>query len=493
MSLRLALGATPRRLVRQLLTESVLLSMIAGAAGVGIAWLSLRFFSTWKPPTDVPAYLPLSLDGRVLAFTVAVTLATGILFGLAPALHASRAGLVPALKESRGGASARSFLRNALVVGQIALSTVLLVGTGLFLRSLSNAHTIDLGFDPQGVVTASVDLGLQHYDEERGRVFFRQLSERLSALPGVESVGWANMLPFDLNINTTDVAPEGYEPPPGGGYPEVDRNVVSSGYFATMRIPIVDGRDFDASDTPDAPPVVIINETLAHRFWPGERAVGKRLGRTKMYEVVGVVGNGKYLSLGEDPRPFLFYSREQRGDLDMTFVVRSHAEPGAVLDEIRDEIQAMDPELPVFNVGPLVDHLRIALAPARVGAFVLGSFGLLALVLASIGLYGIVAFRVAQQTFEIGIRRALGARPGDIFRSVLRNGMALVLPGLGLGLLASIAASRLAVSVLYGISPLDPVAFLAAPVLLGSTALVACLVPARRALGVDPIEALHYE
>jgi putative ABC transport system permease protein len=493
-SLRLALGATRGRLVRQLLTESVLLSLVAGVVGIGIAWGALRVFSSLRPPTDIPIFLPLSLDGRILSFTVGVTLATGILFGLAPALQASRPALVPALKEGRGGGpSGRSVLRSALVVGQIALTTVLLVGTGLFLRSLGNAHDIDLGFDPRGVVMASVDLGLQHYEDERGRVFFRQLSERLRAIPGVESVGCANMIPFDFNINTNDVAPEGYQPPPGGGYPSVDRNVVSAGYFTTMRVPLLDGRDFSETDTADSPPVVIINETLARRFWPDDRAVGKRLGRTKMYEVVGVVGDGKYLTLGEEPRPVVFYPHSQRNDLDMTFVLRSRGEPEALLDQVREVFTSLDPDLPVYNAMPLPEHLRIALAPAQVGAALLGSFGLLALILASIGLYGIVAFRVAQQTFEIGIRRALGARPSDIVRSVLKSGMILALAGLGLGLLASAAASRLAVSLLYGTSALDPIAFAGAPLVLASSALVACLVPALRALGVDPIEALHYE
>ena len=495
VGLRLALGASRGRLVRQFLVESAVLAVLSGALGFALAFYGLRLLAAIQIPTDVPFVLPLTIDARVLAFTLVVTIATTLLVGLVPAFQGARTALVPALKDGAGLAHRRTRLRNALVASQIALSAVLLVGTGLFLRSLANAQSIDLGFDPRNTVMSSIDLGLQGYSPERGQVFFEELGERIKSLSGVESVGWANMLPFDFNINQNEIVPEGYEPPDGGGYPSVNRNVVSAGYFATMRTRLVAGRDFDARDHVDGPPVAIVNETLAEQFWPGETAVGKRLGRPGIssFEVVGVVQDGKYLTLGEDPKPFVFYPSSQRRNLDMTFVVRTRGEPAALLPEVRDVARAMDPDLPVYNVKLLEDHVQIALAPARAGAAILGSFGALALVLAAIGLYGVVAFWVSQRTHEIGIRRALGAEPSDIFKNVLRNGMLLVLPGLAVGVAASVVGARFAVSVLYGIDPLDPVAFGAALFVLAVTALVACLAPARRAVAVDPVVALRYE
>ncbi len=415
IGLRLALGATRGRLVRQLLTESLLLSLGGLSVGLVVATWCAHFLSKLGPPTDLPLSLPMALDGRVVLFALLVSLLTAILFGLLPALQSTRSNLVSSLKATGGfSATRRSRLRSGLVAGQVALSTVLLVGAGIFVRGLQSAHQVDLGFDPEGLVIASVDLDLQGYERERGLQFFDQLGERVHALPAVQSVGWVNMIPFAININQNSVAPEGFEPKADGGTPSINRNVVSSDYFDAMRIRIVSGRGFTDTDVADAPAVVTVNETLAARFWPGENAVGKRMGRPggTMMEVVGVVEDGKYLTLGEDPTPFFFYPLKQRQSLEMTLVVRTQGEPGALLERIREEVRAMDAGLPVYDVKPMDEHLRIALVPARVGASLLGSFAFLALGLAAVRSTACLPSRW----------RSSGSRSASVARLALEDG-----------------------------------------------------------------------
>ncbi len=439
--------------------------------------------------------MPLSLEGRILAFTALLGIATGVLFGLVPALHASRSDLVPALKETAGLAGAgRARPLRLLVMAQMVVSTVALVTAGLFVRSLASAQTIDVGFDPEGIVLTAVDLDLQGYELEDGRLFFRELTERVETLPGVVSVGLVENVPFDLDVEQHSMAPEGYEPPPNQGLPVIDRNVVTHSYFETMRIPLLSGRDFTDEDDAEAPPVGIVNEALAERFWPNENAIGKFVGQPgRMYEVVGVVETGKYLFLSEDPKPLFYYPFLQRASLEMTLVIRTSSRPESLLAAVRNRVHEMDPALPVFKVKTMEEHLEFALAPARAGAAFLGSFGLLALVLASVGLYGVLAFTVAARTSEIGIRRALGAQSRDVFGPVVREGLVLALSGLILGVVASVFVSRLTASVLYGIDGNDPWAFSLAILVLLLTALAASYVPARRAARVDPITALRYE
>jgi predicted permease len=496
VSLRLAIGASRLRLVRQLLTESFVLSIAAGGLGLLLAVWGMHLLGAMHVPTDVPLFLPLVADARVVAFTLAISVLTALLFGLTPALRASRPDLVPGLKDVPGSSASRhSTLRSMLVSGQVALSTVLLIGTGLFLRSLGNAHAIDVGFEGDGVVMASFDLDLQGYDEQHGVVFLEQLLARLRTRPEVSNVAFVDMVPFGLDINTHAVAPEGYEKPADTALPAIHRNIVSEGYFETMRTELLSGRDFTERDDSDSPPVVIINQALAERFWPSDGAVGKRLGRPggTMYQVVGVVETGKYLTLGEDPKPFLFYPFRQRSDFSTTVVARVGGDPSTFLPSLREEVLALDSTLPVYNLKSVSEHVEIATAPAAVGAALLGSFGTLAVVLASIGLYGVMAFTVAQRTSEIGIRRALGATNAHILGTTAGRGALIAGSGLLAGLVMSFLTSRVAVSVLYGISPSDPIVYLGAALVLSLSAIVACYFPARRGLDVDPIVALRYE
>jgi len=494
IAVRLALGATRGTLIRQFLVESLLLSSIAGAIGMTGAWWCAYALRGIGPPIDLPLALPMTLDLRVLGFAVSVSLLTGLLFGLAPALETSRSDLVPSLKASLGGwTKRRSRLRFALVAGQVALSTTLFVGAGLFVRGLSNGRDADLGFVADGLLIASLDLSLHGYSGEEATDFFDDLGARVAALRGVESSAWANMIPFDIDINQNNVAPEGFEPTSSSGTPSINRNVVSRDYFDTMRIRIVAGRGFEATDHAESPPVVVVNETLAARFWPGESPVGKRMGRPggTMMEVVGVVEDGKYLTLGEAPTPFFFFPLEQRPTRDMTLVVRAAEPPYSLVEPIRTEARKLAPGLPLYDVKPMSEHLQIALAPARAGVSLLGFFSLLALALAALGLYGVLAFSVAEQRFEIGLRRALGAEARDILKSVLGRGLRLTVAGLAVGLVASVGLGWLAASVLYGVDPVDPLVSLAAVLVLLATALAASYVPAQRAIEVDPVTALR--
>jgi predicted permease len=376
--------------------------------------------------------------------------------------------------------------RSALLPLQIAITTVLL-GAGLFLRSLERARHIELGFDPDGLMVASLDLGLQGYDRDAGKEFLRRVLDRVSALPGVESVSLASAIPLELNITRISVQPEGQVPLPGAAPPSVDFAVVHSGYFRTLRAPLLERRDFSLEDRAGSRPVVLVNEILADRYWPGESAVGKRISPASgpPHEVVGVVKAGKYLTLGEEPKPFLFFPFEQSEALAMTVVVRA-ARPAALLDVLRREIQQRDASLPVYNAKTMEEHLRLALLPGRAGAALLGSFGSLALLLAAVGLYGLLAYTVSERNHEFGVRRALGAPIRSVIWVAIRRAMAFVLLGLAGGTLVSLAASRLTASLLYGVRPSDPFTYAVVFLLLSGLSLVASLVPAYRAARVDP-------
>ncbi|MCH8948204.1 MAG: ABC transporter permease [Acidobacteria bacterium] len=501
IAVRLALGAGRGRLVRQLLTESLLLSLLAGVAGVLLAVWTSRLLMAFQPPLSFSLALDLGFDYRVLAFAFGVTLATGIIFGLAPALQATKPNLVVALKEvGAGGAGGyrRSYLRNGLVVTQVALSVLLLAGAGLFLRSLANAGTIDVGFDPENVLLVSLDLGLQGYDEVRGRVFYQQLQERLEKHPQIESASVARSLPLGLGGARRTVAIEGYQPAPGEDM-EHHFNVVGPRYFETLRIPIVRGRSFTDQDSKNAPGVVIVNQAFARRFWPGENPIGKRLTAQNPQdeyplEIVGVAKSGKYITLGEDPRPYIYYPhRQQFYQPAMDLLVRATGNPSALTDAVRGEVRALDPTLAAYSVRTLTEHMGVSLLPVRMAATLLGIFGFLALVLAAVGIYGVMSYAVSQRTHEIGIRMALGAQPRDILRSVIGQGMMLVLIGVVIGLAVALAVTRFLTFLLYGISATDPATFAGVSLLLAAVALLACYIPARRATKVDPMVALRYE
>ncbi|HEX9759719.1 MAG TPA: ABC transporter permease [Candidatus Acidoferrales bacterium] len=499
VAVRLAMGASRGRLVGQLLTESALLAVAGGGVGLLLALWSNAALNGVELPLPVQLNLGLALDLRVLFYTLGVALLTTLAFGLVPALQASRADLVGALKEDTsgsGGSRGKRRLSNALVVVQVALSLVLLIGAGLSVRSSLNAQRIDPGFDADGVITASLWLDLAGYDVPRAEEFYRRLTERLGALPGVESVATASQVPLSFEISIEGVAAEGAEPAERRDWPQVDAAEVDSAYFQTMRIPILRGRAFNERDTREAARVVVINETFATRFWPGQDPLGKRVryeGEQILREVVGVARDGKYRTLGEESRPFIYQPVTQVDARSRTVLVRVAGDPGPVMAALRNEVRQLDETIPVTGLQPLVETISATLLLPRIGASLFGLFGVLGLVLASVGLYGVIAFTVSQRTHEIGIRMALGAQRGDILRLVIRQGLVLTLIGLVIGVAASLGATQAIAVILYGISPTDVWTFGGVSLLLVAVAVLACWIPARRAARTDPMVALRYE
>lgn len=500
VGVRLALGATRGRIARQFLTEGVVLAVVAGGIGLALACAVARVLSAIRIPIarGAPLAFDIAIDGRMLAFSVLVTALTVVGFGLAPALEASRVNLVAALKDAGGGVRAglrRLRLRDALVAVQIALSMLLLVGAGLFLRSLQNAHGVDLGFDPSGVVLTSVDLTPCGYKPDESRQFWRRLVARLAGLPRAESVSLADRAPLELNITTMAIAPEGYHPPADGGWPMVEFAVVDAGYFRTLHMTLVAGRDFGNQDTDVSVPVVIVNDVLARRFWPGTSSAGKHVTtRTgARYEVVGVARQAKYLSFGEEPKAYVYLPLNQREMGAMTAVVRGSGDPVTFLQEVRDTVRAMDDTVPIYNVATLPDHVKVALLPARAGAVVLNLVGLVALLLTSLGLYGTVAYSVSRRTQEIGVRRALGAQRIDVVWLIGKQVAVLAAIGVVTGLAAGAAGAQFLRSLLYGVTAIDPFVFSVTPIVLVLVCVAASWAPTWRALRIDAAGALRHE
>ena len=500
LAIRLAVGSGRWRIVRQLLIESVLLFLIGGGAGILVAVWAIRFLLAYKLPADVPVSLDLGMDSRVLLFTLLVSLTTGMLFGLAPALQASKTDVLSALKNDSPGGTARSRTRSAFVVAQIAISLVLLITAALFLRSLRNAGAIDLGFHPEGVETLTFDLNTQGYKEAKGREFYRELQQRTAALPGVQSVSLARMVPLNgsnmkVSVNVA-----------GSGAPEEQRatvgfNVVDTRYFETIEMPILRGRSFNDADNQSAPEVAIINETMAKRFYPGDdvsAAVGKTFSGLERkeggrIEIVGVVKDAKYDTLGEDPQPFVYQPYQQSYSGEMTMHIRTTTDKAGVLAGVRREVMALDKDLPLLNVMPMSEQIGVSLLPLRVAATVGGTLGLVGVVLAAIGIFGIVNYSVSQRTREIGIRMALGARTWDVLRMVLRQGLWLALAGVVIGVAISFALTRALGSLLYGVGATDPLIFIGTSLALVAVAFFASYLPAHHATKVDPLVALRYE
>ena len=512
IAVRLAIGATRWRIVGQLLTEGVLLATLGGAAGLLLAWWATRSLSATPPPQGALPLTPqFSIDLRVLLFTFGLSVLAGIVFGLAPALRASRPALVPALKDDAAAFFERTrvfSLRNLLVVTQVALSVVLLIAAGLFLRSLRQAQMIDPGFDADKVVTLPLNINLLRYTSTQGREFYKQVVERVEAVPGVVSASVARIAAVSGNASVRSLLIEGRTGSgnqfrsegagaASGDSESVSANVVGPRYFQTMGIGLMQGRDFNAQDDPDHPLVVIVNEAFVRKHFPSEDPVGRRLslaGPEGPYrEIVGVVRTSKYYSLGEAPTPVTYLPLAQNHETGMVLHVRTAVDPSTIAGAIRNETQALEKNLPLGNPERMSDRVANSLYAARMGAFLLAVFGGLALLLASIGLYGVMSFAVSRRTRELGIRVALGARPGDVFRLVLRQGMTLVVAGLVLGVVAAWGVTRLLASFLYGVSTTDVVTFVAIPVLLTLVALLACYLPARRATKVEPLIALRYE
>jgi len=497
IAVRLALGASRFRIVRQLLTESVLLALGAAALGLIPAIWFVNLVMSFRMPVNVPLSFELFIDYRVLGFTFLLALATGVLFGLLPALQATRPDVAVALKADISFADhKRSWLKSGLIVFQIALSLMLLVGGALMMRALEQAQAIDIGFDPQHAVEVAFDLRLQGYEPSTGRELQKLLLQRVRSTPRVKNAGLADMIPIDLHFPRTSVFAEGQQLPRATNAPTAMSNRVSPGYFEAMGTRFIKGRDFNDQDDDKSQRVAIINEAFADRFFPGADPIGKRFStgspESPKTVVVGVVQDGKYAGLNEDPKPFIARPMWQSEAGSTSLVARTEGDPQELIAALRGGVRQLDPHMPV-SAKTLTEKMDLPLLPARLAASVLGGFGLLALVLAAIGIYGVMSYAVSTRTREIGIRMALGAQKRDVLRLVLTQGVTLTMLGVVIGLSAALAASRLMKSLLFGVSATDPAAFVIASVVLASVALLACYLPGRRAATVDPMIALRHE
>jgi predicted permease len=498
MSIRAAVGAGRLRLIRQLLTESMALSLAGGAAGLLLALAGRRVLWAYRPPFLEQGDLDLSLDSRVLLFTLGLAVLTGILFGLAPAIKASRADLATTLNTGgRGGSAAwtRSPLRTFLVISEVALALITLVGAGLFIRSMQNAEKTDVGFESKNLFVMAFDLGTLHYDEAHGQQFFRDAIQRASTLPMVQTAAIASNLPLGGGLGRT-VFPEGKDETSGYRGTLTQLDDVSPSYFDTLRIPLKRGRVFNDLDKKDTAPVAVITDAMARHFWPDQDAIGKRFhffGDTKLLEVVGVVANTVINQIGEDPQPLVYLPLSQDYSPAATIQVRTSGDPGAVIPAVRGQIQSLDHNLALTNVQTIEAVLNQGLWAPRMAAVLLTFFGALALILAGIGVYGVLSYSVSQQTREIGVRMALGATPGEVARWVVGQGFKLAAAGLLIGFIAGLLLMRFVSTLLFGISTHDPATFGIVAIVLAIVALLACYLPARRATRVSPIAALRYE
>jgi predicted permease len=502
IGVRIAMGARRGRLVRQLLAESALLALVAGAVGVvAAAWIAdlVAQYVTSRSPE--PVLLSFTPDGRVLVFTLFVSALTTLVFGLIPALRATSFDILPVLREEAPQSSGRSRLRSGLIAAQVALCTVLLACSTLFLRSLANARDIEPGFDARGIVDLPLDISSRNMSAEQSAAFYGRLLERVRSLAGVRSATIAAIVPLggsNMQIRTIVEGRPSSDDAPGGSYMPYF-NVVEADYFRTLGIDVLRGRAFGPQDVRDGPGVVIVNEQMARRVWPNDNPIGKRVSFDSATgpwrTVVGVVRNTKYNSLGEDPPEFMYLplSQSRRSEAILHVRAANGAGTGPLHRALPAIVNELDPMLPMMSPALMVDDMRIALLPAQLGASLLGAFGTLALLLASVGIYGVASYGVAQRTRELGIRSALGATARDVMRMILTQSLRTVSIGAAIGLVLALAVARLIASQLYGVRPTDPVTFIGMPIFLIGIAVLATLIPARRATRVDPIEALRVE
>jgi predicted permease len=495
MALRIALGAQRARIIRQLLTESLVLFTLGAGGGIAIAIAATAALERISLPVDVPLSLDISPDVRVFAFALVVSLITGIVFGLAPALRAAGQDVTSRLRDDApGSGTRRTVVGNVLVVGQIALSLVLLVSAGLLLRALDKGRRVDAGFDMNSVVTAPLNTNAWGYSEEKARQFTQQLREQVLALPGVTEVSYTSVVPLTMQSSGRDIdASRG-----AGGKADSKLNGVSTaavdvGYFELLKLPLVSGRSFTRNDNVAAGKVAIINQTLAKKLWPNGDALGRTFSLLNNTDitVVGVVRSAKYTTLSEGDVPFFYLPVAQDWQSTLNVLVRFNGEQLATQSAIQRVMRSIDPALPAPSFIALAKSAQISLLPQRVAAMVAGSLGFVGLLLATVGLYGIISYSVSRRTREIGIRMALGAQRRDVQGVVVREGMQLAATGVVIGLLLSAAAARLLSSFLYGVSPLDTFTFTATPAILVCVALVASYLPARRASRADPMIALR--
>jgi predicted permease len=503
MAVRAALGAARTRLVRQLLTESIILGLLGGMTGLLLGgWVSTILSSIHIPAPGGQLFFDFSLDWRVFAFGMAAALLTGILVGLAPAWRASRTNLNDVLHEGTRGVlagTARSWLRPALVVAQVAVSLTLLVAAGLFVRSARNAERVYLGFDPSHLLNTTMDVRNIGLKKDQARLFFRDLEDRARALPGVQSVSVAVTVPMGYVHQTRPVYLEGQSADSKEAVPNLFCNSVSLDYFATLRTPLVRGRNFNAQDTEQAPPVAIINEYMAQRYWPKEDAIGKRFSMKgpsgPFIQIVGIAKQGKYNGLGEDPIAFFYLPQEQNPQLVRTLQLRTAGAPELMIPEVDRLIHSMAPGLPLVGVETMEQSMEgvNGMFAFRMGTAFAGALGLLGLVLAIVGVYGVISYTAAQRTHEIGVRMAMGADRRDILKMVLRQGVILVGIGMVVGLALTLVLARGIAGLLVGVSPSDPLTFAGMTVFLAAVGLLASYVPARRAMNLEPLKALKYE
>jgi putative ABC transport system permease protein len=503
LAVRTALGASRLRLIRQLLTESVLLSLCGGLLGLLLA--------VWGVPVltrlgagSIPRAGEIGISYRVLGFTVLVSLFTGVVFGIVPALQSSSGRLTSSLKEGRRGSTSGLMHKRVLgllVVSEVALALVLLVGAGLMIRSFESVRRVSPGYDPRGILTVGVGLSpIKYPGLQQQAAFYQEFIDRVETLPGVVSVAGVSRAPVAAVVSSTDFTIQGMPVEPGHE-PDADYRVISPRYFQTMGIPILGGREFTARDTKDAPDAVIVNKALAERYWPGADPLGRRIQlsaeTTRWREVVGVVGNEKLSGLDKETAPAIYVPLTQNsfpGALRSLFlVVRAQGEPTSLAPGVQKELRSMDEEQAVFQVRLLEEVIYDSLAQRRFNSLLLVIFAALAGLLASVGIYGVIAYAVTQRTHELGVRLALGARPLDVFKLVLGEGLKLALIGIAVGLFAALALTRVLSTLLYGVSTTDPATFMIIPLLLTSVALLASYVPARRATKVDPMVALRSE
>ena len=500
IAIRTALGAARVRVIRQLLTESVLLSVLGGVVGLVLAYWLLDVLR-WLGPSNIPRLPAIHMDGRVLAFTSAIAVATGILFGMAPALRTSKLNLSEALKEGArnvaGGHHDR--LRKLLVISELALSLVLLISAGLLIRSFISVERVNPGFDAHNLLGMRLSVAGTSYKGDRAEIFYGELLERVRRLPGVKSVGIADNLPLSGGIGWGSISIEGYEPSVGQDMIQSDGRSAGVGYFETMGIPLVQGRFFDEHDTEKSAPVIVIDEHMARNYWPNANPLGSRIkfGRAESdnpwMTIVGVVGSVKQYDLENEARVTMYFPAAQAMGGSMYLVARTSIAPSSLAATIASEVRSMDPNIPIFDVKTMEQRVVESLARRRFAMLALGTFAGFALLLAVIGIYGVISYSVAQRTSEIGIRLALGARQTDVLRLILSDGFTLALIGIAVGLVLSFAVTRFLSTLLFGVRATDVFTFSALSILLVVVSLLACYLPARRATKVDPLVALRYE
>ncbi|HEV2665883.1 MAG TPA: ABC transporter permease, partial [Blastocatellia bacterium] len=500
IAIRLSIGAGRARIVRQLLTESVMLSVAGGLVGMTLARWIIDSIMKLKPPMEIPLTLELHVDWRVLIFSMIVSVITGVLFGLVPALQATKPDLTSALKDAASQSGLRrSSLRSGLVVAQVAVSLLLLIAAGLTLRALQRLRVMNPGFNPENALMMNFDLSLQGYQTDAGMQLRKQLLNRVESMPGVRSASLTDFIPLSMNYSSAAILIEGKQQERGVNAPSAMQADVGLKYFETIGTPLLAGRDLTELDQEGKTRSAVVNETFARKFFPGanpiENALGKQFRTSpekQPWQIVGVARDGKYWTIGEAPQAFVWFPLGNQLAYNY-LVVRTSAKPETVIGAILGEFRNLDPNLPVTDVKPLTEHMNLSLFPARAFASLLSAFGSLALALAAIGIFGVMSYAVSQRTREIGVRMALGAGAKDIFKLVVGRGLLLTLIGVGVGLVLALVGTRFLSSLLYSVSALDPLTFAGVTLLLLAVAFLACYFPARRAMKTDPMVALRYE